>query len=255
VVLLLAPAAAFAQSAPSPAAPPPSAGAAPAVISPTDSPDVELAKSHFNTGQLDYEQKRFAEAAREFEEAFRLSPRSPLLYNIGKSYDGAGDHARALEAYRRYLLIPDTVDSPDRPVVLARVALLEHLVGRLTIHTAAGAQLTLDGAPLGTAPHAPVEVNPGAHTLTASREGYRTFRGKFVAAPDRAVTVLAPLASLMQVKVVEVPRAEKPTPLYKKWWLWTAVGVVVAAGAVTAGVLGSQTPPVSGPFAQLPEVR
>src|SRR6185312_10093853 len=154
VVILLAPAAALAQPAQPPAAAPP------AVISPTDSPDVELAKSHFNTGQIDYEQKRFAEAAREFEEAFRLAPRSPLLYNIGKSYDGAGDHARALEAYRRYLLMPDTVDSPDHPVVVARVAQLEHLVGRLTVHTAAGAQVTLDGAPLGTAPLPKVEVNP-----------------------------------------------------------------------------------------------
>ena len=35
------------------------------------------------------------------------------------------------------------------------------------------------------------------------------------------------------------------TPVYKKWWFWTIIGVVVAggvAGGVTAGVLANQTP-------------
>ena len=30
---------------------------------------------------------------------------------------------------------------------------------------------------------------------------------------------------------------EQRTPLYKRWWLWAAVGVVVVAGVVTAVVL------------------
>ena len=35
------------------------------------------------------------------------------------------------------------------------------------------------------------------------------------------------------------------TPVYKKWWFWTIIGVVVAggvSGSVTAGVLANQTP-------------
>jgi hypothetical protein len=55
--------------------------------------------------------------------------------------------------------------------------------------------------------------------------------------------------------VKEVVEVEKKVPVYKRWWLWTLVGAVVVAGAVTGGVLGSQQPPVDGPFAQLPAVR
>ena len=33
------------------------------------------------------------------------------------------------------------------------------------------------------------------------------------------------------------PAAAETVPLYKKWWLWTAVGVIVAGAAVTAIVL------------------
>ena len=32
---------------------------------------------------------------------------------------------------------------------------------------------------------------------------------------------------------------EHDEPLYKKWWLWTAVGAVVAGGVITAVVLGA----------------
>jgi iron complex outermembrane receptor protein len=35
---------------------------------------------------------------------------------------------------------------------------------------------------------------------------------------------------------VEQPAPEKKTPIYKKWWLWTIVGVVVAGTAVGLGV-------------------
>src|SRR5258706_15715134 len=73
--------------------------------------DVELAKAHYNTGQIYYDRARYHDAAREFEEAYRLYPRSPLLYNMGKAYDGAGDHARALAAYRRFL--EAVKESPD----------------------------------------------------------------------------------------------------------------------------------------------
>ena len=32
-------------------------------------------------------------------------------------------------------------------------------------------------------------------------------------------------------------KKDGPTPIYKKWWLWTIVGVVVAGGVVTAAVV------------------
>src|SRR6187401_2369711 len=81
--------------------------------------DVELAKAHFATGQIYYERGRFPDAAREFEEAYRLSGKAALLYNMGNAYDGSSDAARALTAYRRFLA--QVKDSPDRPWVSGRV--------------------------------------------------------------------------------------------------------------------------------------
>ncbi len=214
--------------------------------------DLELAKAHFNTGQIYYERGRFPDAAREFEEAYRLSNRPELLYNMGKAYDGSSDAARALTAYRRFLA--QVRESPDRPWVEGRVDQLGKIVGRFAItSTVEGSSVKLDGAEIGTTPLAePVEVNPGSHDLEVAHEGYSTWRSKVVASPGQTQTVAAEPRSL--IKIVEVEK--KSTPVYKKWWLWTAVGaVVVVAVGVTAGVLASRDDGVSGPHAQLPAVR
>jgi hypothetical protein len=230
---------AFAQSPPPP--PPPNA-------------DLELAKAHFNTGQLYYERGRYPDAAREFEEAYRLSNRPELLYNMGKSYDGIGDHARALAAYRRFLAAVTV--SADRPAVTARVEQLAQLVGVVTVKASVeGSQVTVDGAVVGTTPLADaLELNPGTHKLTVVREGYATWRGDVVASPGQAQTVTCLQVSLVKVIRVEVP-TEKKVPIYKRWYLWTAIGVVVVGGVVAGAVVGSQQPPVSGPFAVLPRVQ
>jgi len=231
-------------------------GGAFAQESPSGDTDLELARAHFRTGEIYYQRSKYPDAAREFEEAYRLSRKSDLLYNMGKSYDGAGDHARALAAYRRFMsAVPD---SPDRAMVDKRVEALSRLVGRVTIKTnVEGATVQLDALQLGPAPIAdPIEVNPGAHMIIITHEGHRTWRKPFVAAPGADLTVTANLESLVKVVVrKELVEVERKVPVYKRWWLWTLVGAVVVAGAVTGGVLGAQQPPVDGPFAQLPAVR
>ena len=106
--------------------------------------DVDIAKAHFNTGQAYYEHGRFVDAAREFEEAYRLSQKAPLLYNVGKSYDAANDFARALDAYQRFLAAA-APDNRDRDFAAKRVELLQTLVGKVAVEGAVdGSALTID---------------------------------------------------------------------------------------------------------------
>jgi superkiller protein 3 len=59
-----------------------------------------------NIGTLQYEQGRFAEAARAFEEALTLRPRDPRLHNnAGDAYRRLNDPARARQAYERAVLL------------------------------------------------------------------------------------------------------------------------------------------------------
>ena len=237
-------------------APPPDGGVAPP---PPSSSDVDIAKAHFNTGEAYYAHERFADAAHEFEEAYRLSGKAPLLYNVGKSYDGGNDFARALDAYRRFLAAAPA-DSHDRPFVEKRVELLQTLVGRIDLAGAvAGSTVTLDGNPAGTAPlPAPLLANPGRHQLALAHEGYATFKAPVDVPVGGTARVTAQQAEVVKVVMLAAPAParDRETPIYKKWWLWTAVGGAVAvAGVITAVVLTGDSSNQGLPTVQLPQVK
>jgi len=215
--------------------------------------DLELAKAHYRTGELYYDRAAYADAAKEFEEAYRLSGRAEMLYNMGRSYDGAGDLRGALVAYRRFLAA--VTSSSDRPFVEKRVTELSALIARLSITASvAGATVTLDGNKVGATPlpPQPLELNPGDHAVEVAAEGYATFREQIRLQRSQKASIEAKLVSLVRVIRVE----EKKVPVYKRWYLWTGVGVVVVAGVVTGAVLGARKAnEVDGPSLQLPSVH
>jgi len=242
---LLSCATAHAQTAPVPAS------------SPAD--DVDIAKAHFNTGEAYYEHGRFVDAAREFEEAYRLSQKAPLLYNVGKSYDAANDFARALDAYQRFLAAA-APDNRDRDFAGKRVELLQTLVGKIALDGAVdGSAVTLDDKPAGTTPlAAPLVVNPGRHQLAVAHEGYATFKSAVDVPVGGTANVAAKQTEAIKVVTVAGPAVarEKDKPVYKKWWLWTAVGgAVVVAGVITAVVVTSDSSNHGLPTVQLPQVK
>ena len=66
------------------------------------------ARRHFRLGQANYDNGDFAQAATEFDEAYRLSQRPALLYNVYVAYRDAGDLPHAAAALRSYLeQVPD----------------------------------------------------------------------------------------------------------------------------------------------------
>jgi tetratricopeptide (TPR) repeat protein len=214
--------------------------------------DVDLAKAHFNTGQIDYEKGRYLDAAHEFEEAYRLSGKTLLLYNMGKSYDGASDFARALDAYRRFMA--STPPSPDRKFAEDRVKLLGTLVGHLKIeHAVAGSNVILDGESIGKAPLTELIVNPGHHLLELQHEGYANLKAGADVTSGSTTTMSVNQAE--SVKIVRVGPEKDRTPVYKKWWLWTIVGGAVVAGGVAAAVVLTTKQASSGFNVTLPGVR
>jgi Flp pilus assembly protein TadD len=78
-------------------------------------------------GKQLFEANRFADAAAEFDRAYRATFDPALLYNLGICYRRLKDPARALTAYQEYLL--RAPDSPHRATVDARI---EELQAELT---------------------------------------------------------------------------------------------------------------------------
>ncbi len=120
-----------------------------------------------------------------------------------------------------------------------------------------GAAVAIDGEALGETPIAPVELAPGRHTLTVSRAGFETFNRSVEVSLDgvRVNVDLEPAPEIAaQMQRDDASEAEdfvqgtapSSEPIYKKWWLWAAVGgaviliTAIAVGVAVAGGGGSQ---------------
>ena len=79
------------------------------------------ARHHFRLGSAHYDSGHFAEAAREFEESYRLSRRPELLNNIYVAHRDAGNAGAAADALERYLA--------EMPEVENREMLQQRLAG------------------------------------------------------------------------------------------------------------------------------
>ncbi|MFH1131047.1 MAG: tetratricopeptide repeat protein [Pseudomonadota bacterium] len=86
--------------------------------------NLELAKQHFLLGRTYFEQGAYSKALEAFKEAYRLSKKSDLLYNVAKCYENLGNLKAAIAEYGNYLIASA---NPD-PNVNARI---ENLKTRL----------------------------------------------------------------------------------------------------------------------------
>jgi Tfp pilus assembly protein PilF len=85
--------------------------------------DSQLGRAHFQTGISYYDQGRYADALKEFEEAYRLSKRVGFLYNIGVCQEKLGHDEEAATAFQGYL--GSVADETERAQVQARIEALK----------------------------------------------------------------------------------------------------------------------------------
>lgn len=91
------------------------------------------ARQHFEAGQSYYQRARYAEAAREWEEALRLSGRGVLLLNLSQAYERNLEFDRAIERLEQYLA--QAADDPDRATHEERLTRLRELRDRMATET------------------------------------------------------------------------------------------------------------------------
>ncbi|HEY2742996.1 MAG TPA: tetratricopeptide repeat protein [Polyangia bacterium] len=79
----------------------------------------ERAKAHFLAGQSYYDQASYNDALREFNEAYRISKRPALLYNIARCFEALEQFPDAVRMLERYLEEDPTTS--DRDAVETRI--------------------------------------------------------------------------------------------------------------------------------------
>jgi tetratricopeptide (TPR) repeat protein len=159
--------------------------------------DEERAKAHFLAGQSYYDQASYADALKEFTEAFRISHRPALLYNIARCYEGMDQLDKAIENLEGYLR--ELPQADDREAVQSRI---KNLQDRL--------QAMKESTRMRTPPH-PEAKPPLAPQAPASQ-------------PSPPVAAPAPAAS-----------PSPPAPARHRRWTWIVGGIGVGALAAALG--------------------
>lgn len=188
--------------------------------------DVARSKALYKKGENAFAMGDYAHAADWFEQAYNLSQRPQLLWNVAAAHRAwfdldhdVGHLRRARSVYQNYASLIEV--AREREEAQREIARLDEQIAQ--------AERSAPGraAPLPSAP-------PPSPKLTPQ-----------TAAPAPAQAPAVPAEAISPTGSPSSPPATS-TPVWKRWWLWTAVGVVVAGGVATGLVLGLRdggTPP------------
>ena len=224
-------------------------------------------KALFREGNRLYEKKDYAGALGKFEQAYERKSDPRILLNIGLTKEKLDRMPEAAVDYERFLRAASGGRYPKRAKAVR--SMLQRLRKKLASVSLScpvrGAAVLVGASSRGTTPLPfPLYLKPGTYTLTVEKAGHKAFQQQLTLAADQHEKLNVPLPAAPLPEPVKkppapkkvvlkplplvpkplplVPKPQPPSrskPLYKRWWFWTAVGVVVAGSA--AAVVATQT--------------
>jgi hypothetical protein len=201
-------------------------------------------------GTAAYGRGDYATALDKFTAAYQIFPSPKLWFNIGQANRDLGRPVEAVAAFDRFL--DDAGDAPPETLAEARrsAAELKTKLGQIEVACATdGAEVTVDGKPVGSTPLGQmIWTTPGRHQVAVQQPGFSPAIEDVVVA---AGNVSAVSIDLRPVNL----RAANPTgdaalvggdagndqrPIYQRVWFWVAVSAVVATGATIAVIFATR---------------
>lgn len=196
---------------------------------------------------------KVSEACPKFAESQRLDAQLGTLLHLADCLEQNGQTASAWASFRDAAEVATSRNDPRREVAEERIRALVPRLSRLLIEVKAGAGVHVerDGTVVGEALlGAPVPVDPGPHTLTASKLGRQTWTGKVVVPADGSITTVeipelgrevptspeASAAPTTTTTTSQTPRDEGVIPPERNSFLADRWPALVAGGLGIAGV-------------------
>ncbi|MCU1277167.1 MAG: hypothetical protein JWM53_713 [bacterium] len=168
--------------------------------------EAAVAKRFFLSGSKHFDLGEYSDALNDFKEGYRLKDDPVFLYNIAQCHRLLNQNTEALRAYKTYLRRAPT--APNRDEVERKIAAIEaaQAAANTATTTPPNQVLPPDGHAAEPATTAPVTTGEPPPATTSN-----------------SLTASAPSPADRQ-------------PIYKKWWLWTAVGVVAVGAGLGIGL-------------------
>jgi len=230
---------------------------APAWAKDSKDPKEVEARAAFQEAQTAYDLGKFKEALEGYTRAYELKPLPAFLFNIAQVHRQAHRWERASFFFKRYLDL-----SPGTP---ANVQVVKELISECDAKAAdeerqkrelasATKQLELAKAEAERAQAQSQAERDAVARLQKEQELKKQAGAKAPApplarpAPTAAVAPKpqpVPAAALPRLVTAPPAAVEGATPLYKQWWFWTGVGVVVAGATITTVYYQTNNSPTS----------
>lgn len=205
--------------------------------------------------------------AGHYEEAYALFAKAHKLAPSARTHRGLGTAAFELRNYVESIeQLEASLRSTEKPLDgslrAATVALLERAreyIGELVLELEpAEARVSIDGVPVSARGALPIALRVGRHELEAQAEAYVPGRRTVEIAHGAPQVVAWKLSPLPVARAQALGRGARDEsyrrPWYKRAWVWTTIGVVVA-GSATAVVLATRGPQPSDEYNGSSNVR
>lgn len=174
-------------------------------------------KTRYDLALALYQAQKFEESIPEFKAAYQINPKPALLFNLAQAYRKAGHPREAIEHYDLYLSATPQLDGETRHKVDGYLAEARNTLAALELEM---------------------------KRRLAEEKAAREHDPEPTPLPPPAVSPPPPAVLVAPAPAVKERSAQ--TPVYKRWWLWTAVGGAVATGVIVGAVVGTQ--PTSTPI-------
>jgi len=190
-----------------------------------DDERVPEAQKRYEAGMASYHLEEYEKEIEEWEAGYRLKPAPQFLYNIAQAYRLSKRPDKALSFYQKYLKLAPR--AANRAEVERHVETLTRVVEQ---QRQAAERPSQQPMPLKSETTAPTEPRPAPTTTPATTTTTETETAS-------ATTTTATTPAIHGDLTASAPPRDKP--VYKKGWFWgvMAGAVVVAAAAVTLGVV------------------
>ena len=179
--------------------------------------EASQAKHFFVSGSKHFDLGEYSEALNDFKEGYRLKDDPVFLYNIAQCHRLLNQNTEALRAYKTYLR--RAPDAANRAEVERKIAAIEEAQAAANKASTTPPNQVLPPDSHGSEP----ATGTAATTTTAPSTTAPSTTEPAAAASSNTLTATA-------------PSHDERTPVYKKWWLWTAVGVVVVGAGLGLGL-------------------
>ncbi|KYF50229.1 hypothetical protein BE04_19905 [Sorangium cellulosum] len=186
---------------------------------------------------------RWEKARQLILESFQLEPTAEKAANLGRVELRAGKPRDAAEHLAFFLREAKEIQPSDRDRAERMLTEAKAKIGTVTVQVEAGADVLVDGHPLGTAPlERPVFVEPGSRRFEARKPGTASASQELQvqagSAPEVQLTLAASTGPAIQV--VEAPAASASVVEQRP------VSVVVARPTVGSGNVADTRPSTGG---------